>query len=660
MFRFWDRDTWGYDKNVGPIMVPPVLDARTLKEVSAPMSAYPSVQPPKKRPLELDASDESNKQEEATKRVKANHAPSQNAQATCDSGSSMLSAAQVDTARETIRHEFGLEILIKHNELRLIDQEIAKCQIALEQLRRCHLVPYPVNCPTPEQMLNISAGQGFAIATQPGEAVPEWAPPFGVVDGPYARHYARWLIPDPCFDGIEPGSHHAQNAHSRTTATEGRATRNSIADSAGSRSRTGRGSNSRQLQALSTGPVQARERPPYCTVRRSDGVTVKLVCVDCDRFNFSSTQGFINHCRIAHKRDYKSHEEAAVHCGQPIDVPAPTVDERYASVSSSIGTGAGTGIGTGSVSGLGPSPVSGSSELVHPFNQPNVTGQDIYVSLLARIRDSTTMMEQGKLPGFTSVPTGSAMPTEKASHHSQTGSAVNFHGSSATPYLSKLLAKRNFSGNLSDIVTDARTPVSLEDMSAEEESEDLDTMLQPADGTGDGAPSRSPVMMRMPARSAAGTSPAPQGPAAHTVGSKGRAPHLSFVPPPNSAKGMMSKVGRGGSITSDEEAELEDANLSPHTLVSNNAPSLVSDDGEYDSDEGCSVSGASDGLESDAVPDMAEFALDDEHDARPLRRGSSGVSGAVALRKVDPKDPKHVPFIGPVKGSPKERRSRNA
>ena len=51
--------------------------------------------------------------------------------------------ANVDHVRDTVTGQLSLEILLKHNELRLIDQEIAKCQVALEQLRRCAEIPYP-------------------------------------------------------------------------------------------------------------------------------------------------------------------------------------------------------------------------------------------------------------------------------------------------------------------------------------------------------------------------------------------------------------------------------------------------------------------------------------------------------------------------------------
>ena len=45
--------------------------------------------------------------------------------------------------QQVIDNEFNMQILMKHNELRLIEQELAKCQIALEQLRRCEIQPFP-------------------------------------------------------------------------------------------------------------------------------------------------------------------------------------------------------------------------------------------------------------------------------------------------------------------------------------------------------------------------------------------------------------------------------------------------------------------------------------------------------------------------------------
>ncbi|KAI7293210.1 hypothetical protein KC315_g19362, partial [Hortaea werneckii] len=101
--------------------------------------------------------------------------------------------------QQVIENEFNMQILMKHNELRLIEQELAKCQVALEQLRRCELRPYPGSeGPT----ASISAGTGSAAAPQPGFTRPSHASPYGVTDGPYSRHYRQWLLPDAQFDPV--------------------------------------------------------------------------------------------------------------------------------------------------------------------------------------------------------------------------------------------------------------------------------------------------------------------------------------------------------------------------------------------------------------------------------------------------------------------------
>ena len=45
----------------------------------------------------------------------------------------------------------------------------------------------------------------------------------------------------------------------------------------------------------------------------------RLECGTCHRSNFSSAQGFINHCRIAHQTEYASHDAAADACGKEVD-----------------------------------------------------------------------------------------------------------------------------------------------------------------------------------------------------------------------------------------------------------------------------------------------------------------------------------------------------
>lgn len=55
-----------------------------------------------------------------------------------------------------------------------------------------------------------------------------------------------------------------------------------------------------------------------CLYRRTDGVIVKLTCPDCRRSNFSSAQGFLNHSRIAHSKEYTSQDAASLKCGEAL------------------------------------------------------------------------------------------------------------------------------------------------------------------------------------------------------------------------------------------------------------------------------------------------------------------------------------------------------
>ncbi|EQL02049.1 hypothetical protein OCS_02244 [Ophiocordyceps sinensis CO18] len=505
----------------------------------------------------------------SAKRAKIeSHAPCQGSSAAVDPDTR---PSDLDYACDIIRHQFGLEVLLKHDELRLINQELAKCQVALEQLRRCHLIPYPSACPTPDQMVDISDGKGPALVNPSGESTAPWAPPFGVVDGPYSRHYAKWLIPDPSFDRARPDEHlSSQDSRARGSAA----------------------------------PVQ-------------------LVCLDCNRQNFSSTQGFINHCRIAHRRDFKSHEEAAVQSGQPIDVvdAGPAVaDEK-------------------------PPAASSSSVLVHPLARHDMTEQQAYAALRSRISESLALYHAGKLPGVDRIPSA-----RDAQGSSGSGRSSEIDGVPETPHLSRLMQARNFSGSLRDLVADAKTRESLEAMAPDEESDDGESTACTLDGARGGPQARMPVAMRVPARS--GKSPAPT--ATHggrPASSKGRLREMPLVSPTGGA--AMSTLAPNA-VSSDEEMDMDEVNLSPSTLISNNAPSLVSDDGEYDdSDEGSSVSGANDHLDGTPMSDVAEITLDDDHEPRALRRGSSGVAGPMKLRKDDAK---HVTLVSHVKSNAKQRR----
>ena len=635
MFRFWASESRGSDKALDGHLHPHHHRSDSPDAAVAAESATPSplgfptpISPRKRRPSFVDTS-------VCAKRAK----PEQNGDLPSPVSASAdieemdflrgpSTALDVDAAEEAIQMQFGLEILLKHDELRLINQELARCQVALEQLRRCHLMPYPVHCPTPSQMLDISSGKGPALATRHGKPVPRWAPPFGVVEGPYARHYAKWLIPDPVFDGIplEPQGLPAHTGRARNSA-EGRATRSSISDVVGSgKQRPARGGAGQRLHSLSSGYPQPKDKQSPCTVRRSDGVTVKLVCIDCHRWDFSSTQGFINHCRIAHKRDFKSHEEAAVHSGHPIEV-----DESGAIL--------------GDDHRVPAAPVP--SGLVHPLarSESSVSEHQACKALLSRLSASLALYKAGKLPGVSSIPGVPSSSSSSARAPAAGQPSPSFVGSSDVPYLSRLMQKKKLSGNLKEQVAEAKTKVEWDWLSPPEDS-DADEPGTPEKASAPAA--RTPaVMMRMPARAAV----APDQPPAALRAASNKS-HLHAQ--------TDGSTDLPETPLYDDDMDVE---LSPNTMTSNNAPSLVSDDGEYDdSDDDGSASDASDAMETESVSDVAEITIDDDSDAgedtpRPVarRRGSTGKP--TNLKK---EEPRHVTFVTPtpVPSNTKGRRKK--
>jgi ADA HAT complex component 1 len=558
--------------------------------------------------------------------------------------------------RDVIESQMSLEILLKHNELRLINQELAKCQIALEQLRRCHLIPFPVAQETPGAMENVSNGTGPAIAPRQGENKAQWAPPYGVSDGPYTRHYSRWLIPDPKFDGT---MHEWERGFDRSragkTMPEGRTTRQSYADgSTTGKVRGQRGSAGQKLQALPSGYSQSKENAGPSVLKRGDGQLVKLVCIDCQRENFGSTQGFINHCRIAHRREFKSHEEAAVQSGVPIEL-----DEVGGIVGDDRGPPAATG-------------------LVHPLIRSAPTDRDAYATLLSRIHASLSLYHEGKLPGVTSIPCSPAStPFPQASNPAASQSPRDgFVPSADTPHLSDLMRSRGFNGNLGEIVGDIKKPVEIDDFSMHSEDSDTEKGSCPQIGFGlDGSSDSHSPAMRMPAR--ATMSPTPFGRPGSSKGPESKnsrkpksaatnaSPHLPYGMPLNTTATISNDQSNTGVVnnahTPDEDTDHDVAmldgpiDLSPNTITSNNAPSLVSDDSEYDerNDDAESSLGESEG--DDDGSDVAEIDFEDgDGIEKVLPRTALRAGTGSGLRKEE----KHVTFVSPVKDSVKGRRRK--
>lgn len=553
----------------------------------------------------------------------------------------MLQASKPSRIRDAIESQFSLEILLKHKELQLINQELAKCQAALEQLRRCHLIPFPPSVTSPLSMENVSNGTGPAVGHR--DRVPKWAPPFGVTDGPYSRHYTKWLISDPKFDGVEAES--SEGSRAGKTVPEGRSTRNSFTESMpASKSRSQRGSMGQKLQALSSGYPPVKEKAGPCVLKRGDGQWVKLICIDCNRHDFSSTQGFINHCRISHRRDFKSHEEAAVACGHPAEF------DEFGRIVGEEKT---------------PAIVPG----VHPLIRTAPHDKEAYAALLSRIQSSMDMFMNGNLPGVTSIPAATtALPTI-----STVPANKNFVPSSTTPHLSALMASRGFGGNLSDLVGEAQTKATFDDEEESEDGEDEVNVGKHPLAQLDGSASPPPPM-RMPARAVA--SPAPQGRPSSSksiearhgrqLGLSGNSPRLAHATPVINTSGRpLSRLGNiqdaaDNHHATDIDIEMIDhhsmIDLSPNTVASNNAPSLVSDDGEYD--EGDDAESAHSEGESEHS-DVAEINIDDDSVEKVIprtvmRNRSGSGSDSLRLRKED----KHVQFVSPVKDASRNKGAR--
>ncbi|KAH7030747.1 uncharacterized protein B0I36DRAFT_113514 [Microdochium trichocladiopsis] len=537
----------------------------------------------------------------------------------------------MERASEVIEAQMSLEILLKHDELRLINQELAKCQVALEQLRRCHLIPYPVNVPTPEQMLRIAGGSGPALMPKPGVKLPQWAPPFGVTDGPYARHYAQWLIPDPKFDGM-PAPTLVQNDPVRLSAAqEGRSTRNSFVEQSGSKGRPVRGNAGQKLQALSSGYAPPKSQQGPCVLKRADGKTVKLVCIDCQRENFNSTQGFINHCRIAHKRDFKSHEEAAVHCGHPIEVPdtsAPAVpaEEKRA---------------------IAPPPPVLPSGLVHPYSRANgMSDSEACFSVVNRIEESMNAFRKGSYrpDGVPAIP---GEPGQRKRSGKPAKNASKFTPAASSPHLSRFMQSRGFDGHLGDLVAEATTKVDLNDLAAyDNDEDDEDTPMAETSSAMSQARALAPKM-RVPANSTVGT--------VRPGSSKG-----AMHPTTQYATPLATPLPRTSSETGSEMVVDEDLmapELSPNTAISNNAPSLVSDDSDYDDSEADSDSRSevNDTMDARSISDVEEIDIDEEH-PRHHHQGAENAGTAVRLRKDDAK---HVSFIKQVQPDTTKEQKRS-
>lgn len=562
------------------------------------------------------------------------------------------------TLRQTIESQFSLEILLKHQELRLIDQEIAKCQVALEQLRRCQIIPYPAMSSNLEDMQAVGSGSGPALETR----VP-YPPPWGIADGPYARHYEKWLIPDDAFDvnTVEP----SRPPQTAGKAVPERSTRGSVSEKNvfTSTSRSQRGSNNARLQALPHGyPEPKEDKGPMILKRSTDGQMVKLICLDCRRDNFNSAQGFINHCRIAHNRGFASHDAAAIACGEEVEVnPAGSV------------------IGELSVT------TSASAGLVHPLIRSAHVARSTPIHPTSSSSSSRRKKSTSSTQTMNSIPTqpSDATPvfsTPKLDHNGaefKHKTPSLFTPSSQTPHLSAFLARLGHGGDLDEMVNDAKIRPDTEtdpDASSDDEDEDMEDVPEPqldAHNLGSRGVIRGG---RLPARAA--MSPAPLERVPSNKGMRGsRKPEFLPHITPRAMYSSPYSASASDPVTAhslhSESAIIDTSptlNLSPNTIESHPAPSLVSDDGDYENthSESESPSSAENNEDEDRYLDIE---VEDHDQIDPLEGSTSaatdhlGLAGSVkphspaarrssALRsptaiRPGPANERHVSFASP-------------
>ncbi|KAL2832025.1 hypothetical protein BDW59DRAFT_157495 [Aspergillus cavernicola] len=564
-------------------------------------------------------------------------------------------AGKVDVARlrETLEAHLSLEVLLKHNELRLIDQEIAKCQVALEQLRRCAEIPYP-GSQAPSQP--VSSGTGISVWAPGNGPAPLSPAPWGVADGPYTRHYSKWLLPDPRFDGgeVEPAT---PMGFGVTTPLEGRSTRGNPIDTgflAGNTTRPQRGSAGAKLQALPSGYPAPKERAgPMIIRRKSDGVFVKLVCLDCRRDNFSSTQGFINHCRIAHNRNFASHDAAAVASGEPVEV-----DEAGAVVGGKTE----------------PPPVS-TPGFVHPLirsahvieSSPRTPSSDSTDN--AALKRSLSTVETPRICPHTPGPKTPTMA--KATNNA-------FTASDDTPHLSSLMKLRGVGLDLGQLVGEAKTAVDLDGYSSEEGESESELVSPSAE-----AKPSNPLATRggrQPMRTTASQT-ASERPDGHKGLDKlshkslsletltPTRPSMPYQSPYSPASSQMKRL-----------PEVDGVNLSPNTVESNQAPSLVSDDDDFEAVSDSDSPGPSSSEAEDGGDGFSLIDVEDDEDAtgstttsdsnpkpdvglgsaaKPLQRGNMRKKGQYLPSSIVPlnrKDEKRVSFVSPGSSPSKSKK----
>ncbi|KAK6510031.1 hypothetical protein TWF481_004744 [Arthrobotrys musiformis] len=204
-------------------------------------------------------------------------------------------AARTHKIRDIISEQFGLEILLKHRELQDIEAELGRAEACLEQIRRCSIE---------------EAMEKDGRFDDPSGITLGYAPAPEVMNGPYSRDYRDWLMEERV--PIAKSKYHDVLAKDQS--------RNFIIQRRGEAPQPLLPQHGRPQREAAAAAAAGQKRSTICLHRQPDGTVVRLTCIDCKRDQFGSMQGFINHCRLAHQRDFQTHDHAAAVCGAPFDL----------------------------------------------------------------------------------------------------------------------------------------------------------------------------------------------------------------------------------------------------------------------------------------------------------------------------------------------------
>lgn len=399
------------------------------------------------------------------------------------------------------------------------------------------------------------------------------APPWGITTGPYTRHYQRWLIPDTTF-----GDHVAEGwpTPQPTITPSERSVRASTAgkSSLASKSRSQRAAGSARLKALPHGyPEPKEDKGPMLLKRSTDGQMVKLVCLDCRRSDFNSVQGFINHCRIAHARNFQSHDAAAIACGEEVQL------DQAGGIVGEISTAANFGAG-----------------LVHPLvRSAHVVSQSAPTPPMDFSNRNLSAAQTPTRPFLGAVSNGriASPSTTMGSFTSPGPASTSFKPSPRTPHLSALFARIGRGGDLEEEVNQAKIKMNIDSFtSTDDEAEDEDAEASQPLNEPVSHSTRGPARPdHPPSRATVAPTQLERSPSVKPAKAESHRPRslphlLSHVAAPSPIQSRGAGSSTDGQLSVDEQRRNDGSpsspNFSPNTVESHQAPSLISDDDEVE------------------------------------------------------------------------------